>query len=106
MSNLPVVRSAGLDVVLSVDGSGVACAFPMPTVTGIGSPTVFVNGVGVVRSGDIVAPHPKAGCAIDVSKCIASTVTVFSEMLPIARVGDTYEGVNTITTGSPTVFSG
>jgi len=106
MSSIPVVRGLGVDVVLSVDGSGAACAFPMPTSTGTCSATVFIDSIGVVRSGDIVAPHPKAGCELDVSQCIASTVTVFAETLPIARIGDTYGGVNTITTGSPTVFSG
>jgi uncharacterized Zn-binding protein involved in type VI secretion len=94
------------DTVLSPDGRGKNCAFPLQTSVGeVNTANVFVNGRLVPVLGNLVAPHPRGGCVPDVSTMNSSSSTVRVGGIGIGRIGDTY-GNNIITQGSPNVFAG
>ena len=99
-------RGNGVDVVESLTGSGLNCAFPITTATDECSPTVFVNNTGVVREGDRVANHPTVGCGPDTSLLTTFSSKVFINGKGAGRRGDQYTSDNTITTGSPDTFIG
>ena len=102
-----VARASNTDTVSSLTGAGYLCGSPMMTTTGVdGSPNVFVNGIAVVRQGDLVGVHPRAGCSTDVSTLSTYSSTVFVNGLGIGRIGDQYTSDNTITSGSTNVFAG
>jgi uncharacterized Zn-binding protein involved in type VI secretion len=101
-----VARSAGNDRVLSRTGTGYLCGSPMQTVTGTGSPNVFVNNIAVVRQSDVVGVHPAAGCSTDTSTLSTYSSTVFVNGLGIGRIGDEYTSDNIIISGSTNVFAG
>lgn len=101
----PAARGIGRDTVLSVDGTGYKCLSPMKTYTMGCSINVLVNGVGVVRLGDAVAPHPMVGCTLDRSVLISSSAKVLANGRGVGRMGDTY-GPNVIVSGSPNVIIG
>lgn len=101
-----VARGNGNDTVYSLTGTGLFCLSPVTTATNECSSDTFVNGIGVVREGDKVAPHNSAGCGTD-----ASVLTVFSSVVIInnkgaGRKGDFYTPDNEITTGSEDTFFG
>ena len=100
-----VARANGVDTVYSLTGSGGGCNSPMNTVTGTGSPNVFVNGTPVVREGDTVGVHPRSGCSTDTSVLTTFSPNVFVNGKGIGRVGDQYTTDNTITSGSTNVFA-
>jgi hypothetical protein len=101
---MPAVTRAG-DRVISPDGSGKKCRFPMRTSVGqVNSVNVFVNGILVPVSGNLVAPHPKSGCSPDTSTLSGSS-KVFVGGQGIGRLGDKY-GDNIVTKGSSNVFAG
>ena len=100
-----VARSAGTDRVLSLTGSGYLCGSPLQTVTGTGSPNVFVNGIAIVRKSDTVGVHPRAGCSTDTSTLSTYSATVYANGLQIGRIGDEYTSDNIIISGSTNVFS-
>lgn len=99
-------RSLGQDRVFSLTGVGRGCGRPMQTVTGAGSATVFINGFGAVRLGDLVGTHPRAGCLPDVSPLTTGSSTVFVNGMPVGRIGDQYTSDNIIISGSTNVFIG
>lgn len=99
-----VARANGTEAVLSPDGTGKKCAFPLTVSTGSATHNkVFVEGIPVAKTGDLVAPHPKRGCEPDVSKLTGSG-KVFAAGSGIGRIGDQY-GDNIITAGSSKVFA-
>ena len=101
---MPAVTRAG-DRVISPDGSGKKCRFPMRTSVGqVNSVNVYVNGILVPVSGNLVAPHPKSGCSPDTSTLSGSS-RVFVGGQGIGRLGDKY-GDNIVTKGSSDVFAG
>lgn len=101
---MPAVTRAG-DRVISPDGSGKKCRFPMKTSVGqVNSVNVFVNSILIPISGNLVASHPKSGCSEDTSTLSGSS-TVFAGGMGIGRLGDKY-GDNIVTKGSSTVFAG
>ena len=103
---MPAVSRQG-DTVLSIDGSGKNCAFPMQTAVGeVNDKNVFVNGILVVVQGNQIAPHPKSKCIPDETKLTTFSAKVLIGGKGIGRIGDSYEGVNTISQGSSNVFSG
>ena len=99
------------DTVMSIDGAGYQCKFPMETACGntVSNTKVYAGGLLVVVDGDPVAPHNKAGCSTD-----PSTLTSFSPKVRacgkgVGRIGDQYTSpgtTNTITQSSSKVFSG
>lgn len=99
-------RGNGEDSVISKTGAGDECKKPMGTLTDECSIKVFVEGTGVVREGDQVAPHNKAGCSNDSSTLSSFSYKVFIEGKGAGRIGDQYSGDNTITSGSSKVFMG
>ena len=99
-------RSSGQDRVFSRTGVGRGCGSPMQTVTGPGSSTVLINGVGAIRIGDRVGVHPRAGCSTDISTLSSSSSTVFVEGRGVGRIGDEYTSDNVIISGSTNVFIG
>lgn len=99
------VRGAGVDRVMSVDGTGKKCAFPMQTSTLDCSPKVIINGMGAVRIGHKVAPHPRGGCSLDTSVLSTGSKKVMIAGAGAGRMGDKY-GPNTIVSGSPNVIIG
>jgi uncharacterized Zn-binding protein involved in type VI secretion len=103
---MPAVARQG-DTVLSIDGTGNKCRQPMQTTVGqVNDKNVFVNGILVVVQGNQITPHPKTGCSNDDSVLTTFSATVRIGGKGIGRIGDSYGGINTITQGSPTVFSG
>lgn len=101
-----VARKSGVDQVYSPHGSGRNCASPTIQATNAGSSRVFIQGIGVVRRGDIMTEHPAPGCAPHAPALDLGSSRVFSEGLGVGRIGDTYGGEHPITTGSSRVFSG
>ena len=69
-----------------------------------GSGSVFVNGAGVVRVGDAVAPHGKGIHSYAVMASGSSTV--FCNGIPVCRVGDPATCGDVGTGGSPNTFAG
>ena len=101
---MPAVTRAA-DRVISPDGSGKKCRFPMRTSVGqVNSVNVFVNKILVPVTGNLVAPHPKSGCSPDTSTLTGSS-RVFVGGQGIGRLGDKY-GDNIVTKGSSNVFAG
>ena len=101
---MPAVTRAG-DRVISPDGSGKKCRFPMRTSVGqVNSVNVFVNSILVPITGNLVSPHNKSGCIPDESTLTGST-KVFVGAQGIGRLGDKY-GDNIVTKGSSNVFAG
>jgi uncharacterized Zn-binding protein involved in type VI secretion len=97
-------RGDSQDVVASKTGTGPNCALPVTTSTDECSPNVFTNGIGSVREGDKVAPHPFVGCGNDGSVLTTFSPNVFVNGKGFGRLGDQYTSDNTITTGSSNVF--
>lgn len=105
---MPAVSRVG-DSVMSVDGTGNNCGFPMTTSCGSssGNAKVRANGIFIVVDGDPVESHNMDGCTTD-----PSTLTSFSGKVRacgkgVGRIGDKYTGGsdNTITKGSSKVFA-
>jgi uncharacterized Zn-binding protein involved in type VI secretion len=102
-----VARGNGTDVVISQTGAGYRCNSPVQTATLGCSAKVFIDGAGVVRIGDIVAPHNRSGCSsIDTSVLTTGSNKIFIEGKAIGRIGDMYTSDNIITSGSSKVFLG
>jgi len=99
-------RGNGTDSVFSKTGTKKRCAAPVTTSTAACSGDVFVNSIGAVRIGDVVALHAAAGCGPDTSRLSSASSTVFINGRGAGRIGDQYTPDNTITSGSPTVFFG
>lgn len=84
---------------------GIACdAAPTTTATNGCSPDVFVNGTGVVREGDAVAPHTVPGCSSHSPPLNNTGSTVITNGKTSGRKGDTYACSAKITSGSPDTF--
>lgn len=101
-----VARGDHQDSVISKTGTGDNCDDPVTTSTDERSDKVFVEGTGVVREGDRVAPHNKSGCSTDTSVLTSFSSKVFVQGKRIGRIGDQYTGDNTIISGSSRVFAG
>lgn len=102
---LAIARANGTDTVLSPDGTGRNCAQPMTVSTGAATQSkVFIGGILVAVIGDIIQPHPLAGCILDVQQLSSASTRVFVSGKGLARIGDKY-GNNTITSGSSKCFS-
>jgi uncharacterized Zn-binding protein involved in type VI secretion len=99
-------RGNGVDQVQSLTGTGFLCLSPLLTSTDECSDDVFVNGTGIVREGDKVAPHPAAGCGPDESVLTTFSTSVYINGKGAGRKGDQYTPDNTIITGSTDVFVG
>jgi len=100
-----IARANSADTVLSPDGTGKKCAFPMTTATGAASQNrVFADGILVAVIGDIVQPHPRRGCAPDTQALSSASSRVFAMGKAVARIGDVY-GDNIITSGSFRCFA-
>jgi uncharacterized Zn-binding protein involved in type VI secretion len=106
-----VARANGVDTVFSLTGTlsstrPLAYNNPIDTVTGTGSPDVFVNGTPVVRQDDTVGAHLNSTGGTDTSVLTTFSSSVFVNSKGIGRLGDQYTSDNTITSGSPSVFAG
>ena len=113
-----VARMSGVDIVNAPDGSpGTPCdddkfICDSPTIqhTQEGSSTVTVGGIGVVREGDKMTPHPApvCGCAPHHPPMVICSAHVSVEGKRLARKGDFYvlDCNHPIGTGMPTVFDG
>ena len=102
----PIVTGDQQHTVFSKTGSGHECKFPRMTSTNQCSSNVTVEGFGVVRQGDSVNPHPKAGCSNDGSTLSTFSSKVFVNGKGVAMLGKLYTSDNTITSGSAKVFVG
>lgn len=99
-----IARANGADVVLSPDGTGKKCRFPLTVSTGPATQSrVFADGILVAVIGDPVAPHPRSGCAPDEQTLSQASSRVFAMGKAVARIGDLY-GDNVITSGSARCF--
>lgn len=100
-----IARANAVDSVLSPDGKGKKCAYPLDIKTGAASQSkVFADGTPVAVIGDIVMPHPRAGCSLDTSSLSSASSRVFAAGKGVARIGDSY-GNNRIISGSSRCFS-
>lgn len=103
---MPSVARA-LDTVLSVDGFGRNCAFPLETTVGeVNDRNVKVNGRLVPVAGNRVTPHPRIGCVTEDPPLTTFSATVRIGGNGIGRIGDRYTPGNVITQGSENVFAG
>lgn len=94
------------DTVLSPDGTGKNCAYPMETAVGEGNGSnVRIGGLAVAVQGNKVAPHPKGGCSLDESVVSTFSSTIRIAGKGVARIGDML-GNNIITQGAATTFGG
>lgn len=96
----------GQSAVQSQTGAGANCASSMMTTSDEASSIVTIEGYGVVREGDRVAPHPITGCGTDLSVITTFSSKVTCEGKGVARIGDEYTSDNTITSGSSKVIIG
>jgi uncharacterized Zn-binding protein involved in type VI secretion len=74
-----------------------------------GSSTVFANGIGVSRQGDLNTPHLQPPCNPGTSHSApiaAGSSTVFADGKGVGRVGDAISGCTAVATGSPDVYAG
>lgn len=95
-----IARANGSDTVLSPDGTGKKCRFPLTVSTGPATQSrVFADGILVAVIGDLVAPHPRINCVPDVQTLSLASSRVFAMGKGVARIGDVY-GDNVITSGS------
>jgi len=104
----PVARGNSKDKVLSATGSGFKCRSPLITSTNQCSPNVRVNGIGVVRIGDIVSVHTMSGCTPESPPLSTGSSTVRVNGRGVGRLGDNYagDGSNIIQSGSQNVRAG
>ena len=90
----------------SVDSDVPHCSTPMRAAC---SDTVFVNGTGVSRQGDVNTGHLLPGsptCPTHVAPIVVGSTTVFINGKGCGRVGDTISSCTSVATGSPNVFAG
>ena len=102
----PIVTGNDQHVVFSKTGSGDECKFPKLTFTHECSSNVTIQGHGVVRDGDKVKPHEKAGCSTDTSVLTTFSSKVFANGKAVAILGKQYTSDNIIISGSTKVFVG
>jgi len=102
-----IARMSGTDSATTVHPAvGKNCAVaPTTTATDGGSGNVFVNGIGVVRSGDPVASHTFPGCGHHTPGLASFSGNVFANGKNIGRLGDTYGCGATITSASGNVIA-
>lgn len=111
-----IARKAAVDLVDSPDGTpgtpcdGGAkkiCDSPSTQATAAGSSDVFIEGIGVVREGDAMLPHPApvCGCGTHAPTLSSFSSRVYANGKRIGRVGDDYAG-HVISTGASTVIDG
>lgn len=99
---LPVVRM-GIDF-CSGHPAGPTYFTPRPTIAG--SPTVFVEGIPMVRASiDMWAPHTNL-ISTHPGMGVGGSPTVFCEGAPVMRVGDPIDCGSVAAMGSSTVFVG
>lgn len=112
-----VARKASVDTVDCVDGtpgtpcdggSKSICDSPSIQATDAGSSDVFVEGIGVVRIGDPMIPHPApvCGCGPHAPPLTVASAYVYANGLRIGRIGDLYSGGHVISSGASTVIDG
>jgi uncharacterized Zn-binding protein involved in type VI secretion len=103
-----VARKSEIDTVASPDGTGICCVDASIQATEVGSTNVFVNGIGVVRLGDVMKTHQYPGpcCNDHAPPLTTSSSTVFVNGKGIGRKGDAYGGDHIISSGSPNVYAG
>lgn len=100
-----ISRANGSDTVLSPDGTGYNCGQPLTVATGSATQSrVYSDGILVAVIGDVVQPHPLAGCSLDEQTLSQASTRVFVSGKGLARIGDMY-GNNVITSGSARCFS-
>lgn len=109
-----VARKSQVDLVASPDGTpgtpcdaGFICNSPSIQATDAGSSDVFIMGIGVVREGDAMIPHPApiCGCPLHAPTLSTFSSRVYANGRRIGRIGDAYAG-HVIITGAATVFDG
>ena len=73
-----------------------------------GSGTVFANGKGVSRAGDLNTGHllPGSPCPGHSAPIASGSGTVFADGKSVGRVGDAISGCTAVAAGSPDVFAG
>lgn len=101
-----VARSAGTDAVSSPHGTGKNCAFPTTQATAEGVSKVYVENILAIHIGNAMQVHPQPGCTPHAPTLDSASSKVLCEGSGIARLGDTYETVHVITSGSSKVFAG
>ena len=90
----------------SVDSDVPHCSTPMRAAC---SDTVFVNGTGISRQGDVNTGHLLPGspvCPTHAAPIAVGSTTVFINGKGCGRVGDTISSCTSVATGSPNVFAG
>jgi uncharacterized Zn-binding protein involved in type VI secretion len=102
---MPAIARVG-DTVLSPDGAGKNCAFPLQVAIIVANDKVVrANGALIPVLNNPVPPHSKTGCDPDTSVLTSVSSTVRIGGVGVGRIGDKY-GNNIITQGSPNVFAG
>jgi uncharacterized Zn-binding protein involved in type VI secretion len=104
-----IARKGGTDSVNTVHGAtgGIRCnASPTTVATSDGSSNVFVNGIGVVREGDVVQSHNNgSACSTHAPGLVSFSANVKVNGKGVGRLNDTYGCGAKITSASSTVFA-
>lgn len=90
------------NVVRHADVSSGHCFSSRPNAAG--SPTVFVNDLGIHRMGDPWNTHC-CGPICHGGVLAAGSPTVFADQIPVGRIGDPVSCGDACATGSPNVFA-
>lgn len=98
---LPVVRM-GVDI-CSGHPAGPTYFAPRPAI--VGSPDVFVDGLPLVRVGDLWAMHTNL-ITVHPGTGIVGSMTVFCNGRPVMRIGDPIDCGSVAAMGSTTTFCG
>jgi uncharacterized Zn-binding protein involved in type VI secretion len=99
-----VARGNGADAVFSLTGLGKLCAGPMMTVTGPSISKLVVGGIPVALQGDLVGPHPFAGCGPDVSVLTLASTKLKVDGRGVGMIGSLYTSDNIIVSAYPKLF--
>jgi uncharacterized Zn-binding protein involved in type VI secretion len=87
-----IARKSQTDTVASPDGTGAFCISPTIQATDEGSDDVIVNGIGAVRQGDAMIPHPGPGCSPHAPTLSSFSSTVIVNGKGVGRLSDVYNG--------------
>jgi uncharacterized Zn-binding protein involved in type VI secretion len=84
-------------------GSGHGCFPPSPAIAASGD--VFVNGLGVHRKGDALAPHGCSKCPPHGRAASGASPSFFVNGKPVVRLGDAVGCGGSLSTASPSVYA-
>ena len=92
-----IARGFATAIVATNHAGSPGCVGPSEQTSNLCSPNVFVEGVGVVRLGDIMNSHatPSNLCLPHAPALATASSNVFANNIAVGRITDTYAGPGT-----------